>query len=267
MSSRLADFHSDVRRGQLESIGRRGFFRTEFFPSLRYANSMNMKLCFSLPARTILLASLLVTGTQSGADRIPEYVPPDVLSASNIQYPVNTQATGAVSLLLSLDNNAQIQNMQALRDLPPLTSAVQDSVQLWTFKPALRKGNPVPSEIPLTVIFNVFNPAGGAEYQSLVLAPAQPSDADASQFTPPQITLASFAKYPAASTAQGTVVLDVTIGRGAQAKQIRVINDVPTLTPQAMNAVKTWKFNAATFKGQPIASQIIIAFVFQRNVS
>jgi TonB family protein len=228
---------------------------------------MNMKLCFSLPARAILFACLLVTATPFGADGITEYVPPDLLSASNIPYPVNTQATGAVSLLLSLDNNAQIQNMQALRDLPPLTSAVQDAVQLWTFKPAVRKGNPVPSEIPLTVIFNVFNPAGSAAFQSLVLAPAQPTDADASQFTPPQITLASFAKYPAASTAQGTVVLDVTIGRGGQPKQIRVINDVPSLTSQAISAIKTWKFNAATFKSQPIASQIIITFVFQRNVS
>jgi len=228
---------------------------------------MNMKLCFDFAARAILLASLLVTPLQSGADKIPAYVPPDVLNASNIAYPVDTQATGAVSLLLSLDNNAQIQNMQALRDVPPLTNSAQDAVQLWTFKPAVLKGNPVSSEISLTVIFNIFNPGGGAAYQSLVLTPAQPINPDASQFTPPQITLASFAKYPAASTAQGTVVLDVTIGRAGQPKQIRVINDVPTLTQQAVNVVKTWGFNAATIKGQPIAAQIIIAFVFQRNMS
>jgi TonB family protein len=228
---------------------------------------MNMKLCFSPPARAILLAILLVTPVRSGADKIPEYAPPDVLSASNIAYPLNTQATGAVSLLLSLDNNAQITNMQTLRDAPPLTSAVQDSVQLWTFRPALRKGNPVPSEISLTVIFNVFNPAGGAAYQSLVLAPAQPANPDAAEFTPPQINLASFAKYPANSVAQGTVVLDVTIGSSGNPKQIRVINDVPTLTQQAISAIKTWRFNAATFKGQPTPAPIIIAFVFQRNMS
>jgi TonB family protein len=228
---------------------------------------MNMKLCFSLPARAILVAILLMTPFRSGAGKIPEYAPPDVLSASNIAYPLNTQATGAVSLLLSLDNNAQIQNMQALRDTPPLTSAVQDSVQLWTFRPAILKGNPVPSEISLTVIFNVFNPAGGAAYQSLVLAPAQPTNPDAAQFTPPQINLASFAKYPPNSVAQGTVVLDVTIGSSGNPKQIRVINDVPTLTQQAISAIKTWKFNAATFKGQPTPAPIIIAFVFQRNMS
>jgi TonB family protein len=228
---------------------------------------MNMKLCFALPVRAILLAILLVTPFRSGAGKIPEYAPPDVQSASNIAYPLNTQATGAVSLLLSLGSNAQIQNMQPLRDTPPLTSAVQDSVQLWTFRPALHKGNPVPSEISLTVIFNVFNPAGGAAFQSLVLAPAQPTNPDAAQFTPPQINLASFAKYPANSVAQGTVVLDVTIGSSGNPKQIRVINDVPTLTQQAISAIKTWKFNAATFKGQPTPAPIIIAFVFQRNVS
>ncbi len=228
---------------------------------------MNMKLCFSLPVRAILLAILLAAPVRSGAGKIPEYAPPDVLSASNIAYPLNTQATGAVSLLLSLDNNAQIQNMQPLRDTPPLTSAVQDSIQLWTFRPATLKGSPVPSEISLTVIFNVFNPAGGAAYQSLVLAPAQPTNPDAAQFAPPQINLASFAKYPANSVAQGTVVLDVTIGSSGQPKQIRVINDVPTLTQQAISAIKTWRFNAATFKGQPTPAPIIIAFVFQRNMS
>ena len=228
---------------------------------------MNMETALLPAFRAILLAILLAAPFRSGAGKIPEYAPPDVLSASNIAYPVNTQATGAVSLLLSLDNNAQIQNMQPLRDTPPLTSAVQDSVQLWTFRPALHKGNPVPSEISLTVIFNVFNPAGGAAYQSLVLAPAQPTNPDAAQFTPPQINLASFAKYPANSVAQGTVVLDVTIGSSGNPKQIRVINDVPTLTQQAISAIKTWKFNAATFKGQPTPAPIIIAFVFQRNMS
>jgi TonB family protein len=228
---------------------------------------MNTKLSYSLAMRAILVASLLLTPMRSGADKAQNYVPPDVLSASNIPYPANTMATGAVSLLLGLNGNAQIQDVQVLRDIPLLTSVVQDIVQVWTFRPAVLKGNPVSSEIPLTVIFNVFNPAGGAAYQSLVLAPAQPTYPDASQYSPPQITLATFANYPAASVAQGTVVLDVTVGRAGQPKQIRVINDVPPLTQQALNAVKAWRFNAATMKGQPITASIAIAFVFQRNVS
>lgn len=228
---------------------------------------MNMKRTFVCAVAAILVANPFVTSLWHSAGKVPQYVPPDILSASNIPYPVDTLAVGAVSLLLNLDSNAQIQNMQILRDFPSLTSSVQDAVTTWTFRPAVLKGNPVPSEIPLTVIFSIFNPAGGAASQSLVLAPAQSTIPDASQFTPPQVTQASFANYPAASVAQGTVVLDVTVGRAGQPKQIRVINDVPTLTQQAVSAVKTWGFNAATIRGQPISAQIVIAFVFQRNMS
>jgi TonB family protein len=228
---------------------------------------MKLKRNFVSAVATILVASLLVIPVRSGAGKLPQYVPPDILSASNIPYPVDTLAVGAVSLLLNLDSSAQIQNVQILRDFPSLTSSVQNVVTTWTFRPAALKGNPVASEISLTVIFNIFNPAGGAASRSLVLAPAQSTSPDASQFTPPQLAQASFANYPAASVAQGTVVLDVTIGRAGQPKQIRVVNDVPTLTQQAISAVKTWGFNAATIHGQPIPAQMVIAFVFQRNMS
>lgn len=228
---------------------------------------MNTKLCSFLPAGAILTASLLVTPAWSGPGKDRQYLPPEVVSASDIQYPVNTLAVGAVSLLLSLDSNAQIQNIQVLRDSPSLTSAAQSAVQNWTFKPAVLKGHPVPSNISVTIVFNIFNPAGGAASQSLALAPPQSISPDASQFNPPQITLATFANYPATSASQGTVVLDVTVGKAGQPKQIRAIRDVPTLTQQAISAVRTWSFNPATIQGQPVAAPMIIAFVFQRNMS
>jgi hypothetical protein len=61
--------------------------------------------------------------------------------------------------------------------------------------------------------------------------------------------------------------LDVTVGQAGQAKKIRVIRGVASLTPQAVAALKTWTFNPATLHGQPIAAPIIIAFVFQRGMS
>jgi len=215
----------------------------------------------------ILLLSLVIAPAGSKTHKTSPFSAAGITSASNIAYPVNTLASGAVSLLLSLDGSANIQNVQVLRDSPPLTSSVQDAVQLWTLTPASLQGVPVASEISVTAIFNIFNPAGGAAAQRLVLAPSQSVYPDASQFMPPQITSASFANYPANSVAQGTVVLDVTLGAAGQPKQIRVVYGAPPLTQQATNAIKTWQFNAATFKGQPVSAHIIIAFVFQRNVS
>jgi outer membrane biosynthesis protein TonB len=56
------------------------------------------------------------------------------------------------------------------------------------------------------------------------------------------------------------------VGKGGQPRKIHVIQGVQTLTQQAVSAVKTWSFNPATIQGQSIPSQIIIAFVFQRNM-
>jgi TonB family protein len=227
---------------------------------------MDRKRYLLIVTAMILMASLSVAPLQSRPPKTPQYVPPDISTASDIAYPVNTLAAGAVSLLLTLDSSARIQNMMILRDFQPLTSSVQNAVQNWTFAPASLNGQRVSSNLSVSVIFNIFNPAGGAAYQSLVLAPPQTPVPDASQYIPPQITMASFANYPENSVSKGTVVLDVTVGKGGQPKKIRVVQGVQTLTQQSVNAVKTWSFNPATIQGQPIASQIVIAFVFQRNM-
>jgi outer membrane biosynthesis protein TonB len=214
----------------------------------------------------VLLASLVPTLAWSGHAARSQFVPPDIVSASDIPYPANTLAVGAVSLLINLDTNAQVQGTQVLRDFPSLTGVVQTAVRNWSFKPAFLKGNPVPSNISVSVIFNIFNP-GGPGTQSLSLSPPQSPQSDASQYTPPQVISAAFALYPANSVSFGTVVLDVTVGQAGQTQKVQVIRGVPSLTPQAAAALKTWTFAPATVHGQPVAAPIIIAFVFQRGMS
>jgi hypothetical protein len=49
----------------------------------------------------------------------PQFVPPRIATASDIPYPVNTATPGSVTLLLKLDATARVENVQALRDIPP----------------------------------------------------------------------------------------------------------------------------------------------------
>jgi TonB family protein len=63
------------------------------------------------------------------------------------------------------------------------------------------------------------------------------------------------------------VVLDVTVSKAGNPTRIRVVRGVPTLTEQAIIAVKKWEFSAATLREQSTAVQMVIAFVFQSNVS
>src|ERR1700674_42626 len=142
-----------------------------------------------------------------------------------------------------------------------LTSTAQTAVQTLTFTPATGDGSPVPSTLSLNGVFNPFNP-GGVAIKGLAARLAQPSPApEDTAFTPPQITSGSFAVYPANSVAAETVVLDVMIGKTGGVAKVKVIRDVPSLTPEAIKA-KAWGFSPAVFQGQPIGAHLVAAFVF-----
>jgi TonB family protein len=190
------------------------------------------------------------------------FVPPRVRNATDIPYPVNTTVPGIVTLLLHLDSAAKIQNVQVLRDVPPLTSAAQTAMQSWAFAPAIRNGHPVAARLSVSVVFNPFNP-GGVSIEGLkVSLPPAPRDPEDSDCNPPQITSGQYAIYPANSIASGTVILDVTIDKSGGITKIHVIRGVPSLTRQSIKAVKSWEFRAAAYKDQPVASHTVVAFVF-----
>jgi TonB family protein len=226
-----------------------------------------LKKKLNIGALVIVALSVSLPVNGPAQSQAPRYVSPDLVNAGDIAYPVNTTATGLVTLLLSLSNGGRMENVQVLRDVPPLTGAAQSGVQSWSFKPASSNGNPVASTIPVSVIFNPFNP--GDTQISGMSVPADPTAAPTgnAQYKPPQITSASFAVYPPNTLAQGTVVLDVRIGKTGQVTKVRVVHGVPPLTSSAINAVKSWSYNPAATNGQPAASRMVVAFVFQRNLS
>lgn len=194
------------------------------------------------------------------------FTPPSVTTVAKIPYPPNVTTTGAVTLLLSLDTGGQVQNVQVLRDLPPFTTIAQSSIFAWVFKPAYFSGSPVPSALPVTVVFSPFNPAE-TQLVTLSASPLQPaSPVGAAQYVAPQITSASYPLYPPNTLATGTVVLEVTIGKSGQLSRVRAVRSVPALTQSAIKAVQSWSYNPGTVNGNPVASKIVIAFVFQRNL-
>jgi outer membrane biosynthesis protein TonB len=163
---------------------------------------------------------------------------------------------------LRLDTAGKIQNVQVLRDVPPLSSAAQSAIQSWTFAPATRNGQAVSARLSVSVVFNPFNP-GAVSIEGLrVSLPPTPPGPEDSDFNPPQITAGQFAIYPVNSIAFGTVILDLTIDKSGGIAKVHVIRGVPSLTPQSIKAVKSWEFRAATYKDQPVASHMVVAFVF-----
>ena len=109
----------------------------------------------------------------------------------------------------------------------------------------------------------VFNP-GDSLNQSMKIAPVAPTPPPfPAGYLPPEVSVGSFALYQPNSVGVGTVVLDVTIDKYGVIKKTDVIRDVPSLTPEAIAAVKRWTINAATFNGKAIASKLVVAYVFR----
>jgi outer membrane biosynthesis protein TonB len=207
------------------------------------------------------LTSATIVSQQSSA----KFEPPDVQNTSDIPYPPNTTVTGLVTLVLSLAESGHVQNVQVVRDTLPLTSAAQSALRTWTFKAARMNGQPLASQLNVNVVFNPYNP-GGTEITGLLITPA-PTAEGSSSYAPAQITAASYALYPPDSLATCAVVLSLSISRTGQVQKVRLAKDVAALSPAALAAVKSWKYAPATLNGQPISSRLIVAFVFQRNLS
>jgi hypothetical protein len=216
-------------------------------------------------SKTIAPVALLLGFTsfcapQTGISARDRFIPPDVSSASEIPFPVEVVASGLVTLSLNISVTGQPPDVQVLRDIPGLTQLTASIVKGWSYTPGKLDGNPAPSTITVEVVFN----PGDSLNQSLKIAPVAPTPPPfPAGYLPPEVAVGSFALYQPNSVGVGTVVLDVTIDKYGAVKKTDVIRDVPSLTPEAIAAVKRWTINAATFNGKAIASKLVVAFVFR----
>jgi hypothetical protein len=182
-----------------------------------------------------------------------------ITSAGDIAYPPNTSIAGIVTLDVRVDDSGNEQDMERVRDLPPLTDAAMAAVKKWSFRAGRLNGRAAGGKIRVAVLFNPFNPGGvtipseGLEVRSAHAA---------FEYVPVRVTAANYAIYPVNTVASGTVVLAVLVGEDGNEKQVKLIFGTAPLTTAAEDAVKSWKFASAQYQGKALESQVVLAFVF-----
>ncbi|MGH9748215.1 MAG: energy transducer TonB [Candidatus Acidiferrales bacterium] len=208
----------------------------------------------------ILGCALSLGAMRSGVSAGERFVAPDITAAGDIPYPVEIVGAGLVTLSLNLSVAGQPPAVQVLRDVPGLTSLTSSIVAGWTYTPGKLDGNAAPSTINIEVVFN----PGDFNGQNLKVPPVAPAPPPfPAGYLPAEVAVGSYASYPMNSVATGAVVLDVLVDKNGNAKKIGVVRDVPSLTREAIAAVKRWTINPATFNGKPIASKLVVAYVFR----
>jgi len=196
----------------------------------------------------------------------PQFRAPHILTASDIAYPLDSVASGLVSLEVQLDAHGRIAGVNVLRDIPSLTGPAKAAVHSWTFAAAALNGQHVASTIHVHVI---FNPAGLVHADNLSIAAAAPaSGTQGLAYTPPQLQSAGFANYPPNGVGQGGVVLSVPVTASGIIGKVQVLHAVPGLTQTSVAAARLATFAPATFQNVPVRASVVLAYVFRvPNVS
>ena len=189
------------------------------------------------------------------------YAPAEVISASDVQFPLQSPADDIVVFEVSINARGDVAGMNLLRDAPLLAGAAETSLRTWKFKPAMVNGAPQDSKMLVAFAFkHAVKMASPPAFAPIF--PTKESDTQ-SGWTMPGILSATFAEYPASTIASGATVLQLSLDSSGAVADVATIRDLPgDFIALAARAAKQWEFQPGMLDGRPIDSKIAVAFVF-----
>jgi|ERR1700730_594172 len=193
------------------------------------------------------------------------YKPPEVASAGDAYIPYQVVVDGLFVLDVSLHDDGTIQKIDALRDPGAMIGAAKTSVRSWKFHPAYKEGKVAPSRMTVSFLYrppNYTNVGVPPKDFSPVL-PSNQSESAHDKYVPVGVLSFAYPEYPVNSVVSGSVVVQVTVGGSGDVKGVDFLHGMQNFNNLVSDALKTWRFQGATFNGKPITSMTVIAFVFQ----
>lgn len=100
-----------------------------------------------------------------------------------------------------------------------------------------------------------------------IVPPDDPDVRHGEGYIPPGVLSFDYPQYPANSIAWGSVVVQLTVSVSGSVTSVDFLHSMPGFNNLVSDALKKWRFEAATFKGKAVASKTVIAFVFQTPTS
>lgn len=195
------------------------------------------------------------------------YKPAEVTSAGDAYVPYQVVVDGLFVLDVSLDDDGTVQGIDPLRNPGSMVGAAKTSVRSWRFQPASKDGKSVRSRMTVSFVYRPpnYGYAGAAPPKSFspVLPLNQSDSPERGNYVPVGILSFAYPEYPANSVAWGSVVVQVTVNRFGDVKDVDLLHGMDGFNGLVSDALKNWHFQAATFNGKPITSKTVIAFVFQ----
>jgi TonB family protein len=155
-----------------------------------------------------------------------------------------------------VERTGELGTIQVVRGLPKLTEEAERSVRQWKFEPAKLNGERVAASVLAAFSLNLSLPS-----------PPEPDHRPPTRKTtlpyePIRITATAPARNPAADVAFGTVTLQVVVDPTGSVSAVEVIDGIRPLAHEAERSVREWRFRPANFDGAPLASSMVVSFIF-----
>jgi outer membrane biosynthesis protein TonB len=148
-----------------------------------------------------------------------------------------------------------------------MLGAAKNSVRSWKFHAASRDGKPESSRVTVSFVYRPPNYGNAAAVPPKDFSPVIPPNVSDSRerdaYVPVGILSFDYPDYPANSVAWGSVVAQLTVDESGEVKNVDLLHGMVGFNNLVSDALKKWRFQAATFKGKPITSKTIVAFIFQ----
>jgi TonB family protein len=217
--------------------------------------------------RSLVIGFFLLMGLSRPTSAQQTYKPPEAASAGDVYVSYQIVVDGLFVLDVSIDDDGTIQKVDALRDPGAMLGAAKTSVRSWKFQPASKEGKSAPSRMTVSFVYRPSNYGRVAAVPPKDFSPVLPPDRSESSahgnYVPVGVLSFAYPEYPANSVAWGSVVVQLTVDDSGAVKDVDFLHRMEGFNSLVSDALKEWRFQAATFNGKPFTSKTVIAFVFQ----
>jgi TonB family protein len=194
------------------------------------------------------------------------YKPAEVTSAGDAYKPYTVVLDGLFVVDVYVGDDGSVSKIESLRNPGAMQGAVEAAVRTWKFQAALANGKARASRMTVAFVYRPGTlPTFGAA-QTEGFTPVIPSEhgVDGGKDSAPVGILAfAYPEYPVNSVASGSVVLQVAVDGEGNVKNVSVLHGMDNFNRFAQRSLKNWRFQAATVRGRPVTSNIVVAFIFQ----
>jgi hypothetical protein len=188
------------------------------------------------------------------------FSPPTPLSLVACSFPSQAIFGGEVVLDSLIDSHGRLMQIRVVRGTSPFLEKALDAVQTWSFYPASLDGHPVAARVGITFQFLQLDERGRA---AAVHKFDEPSVVWPERAALPVVTADPL--FPSTLDRDGGVILYDVVAADAQLRSVKVLSQSESLAPEALAALRQWRFVPGKRAGIDSDSAGIVVMAFRHG--